>query len=46
MYPKDGTFVVQDNMALVKGAPNIAAAKRMYDLLLSKPMQIDRKSVV
>ena len=40
MYPKDGTFVVQDNMALVKGAPNIAAAKRMYDLLLSKPMQI------
>ena len=40
MYPKDGTFVVQDNMALVKGAPNMAAAKRMYDLLLSKPMQI------
>ena len=40
LYPKDGTFLTHDNMALVKGAPNGAAAKKMYDLLLSKNMQI------
>lgn len=40
IYPKDGTFVVADSMALVKGAPNPAHAKRMYDVLLSKEMQI------
>ena len=40
VYPTDGTFSVEDNMALVKGAPNMATAKKMYDLLLSKNMQI------
>lgn len=39
LYPKDGTFMAHDNMALIKGAPN-AQAKKMYDLLLSKNMQI------
>lgn len=40
LYPKDGTFTVADNMALVKNAPNPAAAKRMYDLLLSREVQV------
>ncbi|CAB3673878.1 extracellular solute-binding protein [Achromobacter pestifer] len=40
LYPQDGTFIVADNMALVKNAPNLSAAKRMYDLLLSHQMQL------
>lgn len=40
LYPEDGTFTVADNMALVKNSPNPAAAKRMYDLLLSRGMQV------
>ncbi|KNE22954.1 ABC transporter substrate-binding protein [Achromobacter spanius] len=40
MYPADGTFTVADNMAMVKNAPNPEAAKRMYDLLLSREMQL------
>lgn len=40
MYPTDGTFTVADNMAMVKNAPNPEAAKRMYDLLLSREMQL------
>ena len=40
VYPQDGTFTVADNMALVKGAPNMVAARKVYDLLLSKAMQI------
>ncbi len=40
MYPRDGTSVAYDNMALVEGAPNAAAARKMYDLLLSKNLQI------
>lgn len=40
LYPEDGTFTVADNMALVKNAPNPAAAKRMYDLLLSREVQL------
>ncbi len=40
MYPEDGTFTVADNMALVKGGPNPKAARRMYDLLLSRDMQL------
>jgi iron(III) transport system substrate-binding protein len=40
LYPEDGTFTVADNMALVKNSPNPAAAKRMYDLLLSRDMQV------
>ncbi|NMK50162.1 extracellular solute-binding protein [Achromobacter sp. Bel] len=40
MYPEDGTFTVADNMALVKNAPNPKAARLMYDLLLSRDMQL------
>lgn len=40
LYPQDGTFTVADNMALVKNAPNQDAARRMYDLLLSREMQL------
>ena len=40
LYPEDGTFTVADNMALVKNAPNPGAAKRMYDLLLSRDVQV------
>jgi iron(III) transport system substrate-binding protein len=40
MYPADGTFSVTDNMALIKNAPHPAAAKRVYDFLLSKQVQI------
>lgn len=40
MYPKDGTAMVQDNIALVKSAPNMVAAKKVYDMLLSREAQI------
>lgn len=40
VYPADGTFSVSDNMALVKGGPNPAAARKVYDLLLGKAAQI------
>lgn len=40
MYPIDGTFTVADNMAMVKNSPNPQAARRMYDLLLSREMQL------
>lgn len=40
MYPSDGTFSVPDNMGLIKNAPNPVAAKKMYDMLLSKNAQI------
>ncbi len=40
LYPKDGTFSVTDNMALIKGAPNAANARKMADFLLSKNAQI------
>ncbi|MFY0475758.1 extracellular solute-binding protein [Achromobacter marplatensis] len=40
MYPEDGTFTVTDNMALVKNGPNPTTARRMYDLLLSRDMQL------
>lgn len=40
MYPEDGTFTVADNMALVKNSPNPVAARRMYDLLLSREVQV------
>lgn len=39
VYPADGTFSVSDNMALVKGGPNPAAARKVYDVLLSKAAQ-------
>ena len=40
VYPADGTFSVPDNMALIKGGPNPAAARKVYDVLLSKNAQI------
>lgn len=40
LYPEDGTFTVADNLALVKHSPNPEAAKRMYDLLLSREVQL------
>lgn len=40
VYPSDGSFSVPDNMALMKGAPNPAGARRIYDFLLSRQVQI------
>ena len=40
VYPSDGTFVTEESVVLVKNAPNPAAARRLYDLLLSKDMQV------
>lgn len=40
LYPSDGTFSVPDNMGLIKNAPNPVAARKMYDLLLSRDAQI------
>ena len=39
VYPADGTFSVTDNMALVKGGPNPAAARKVYDVLMGKAAQ-------
>ena len=38
-YPAEGTFLQPEGMALVKGARNGAAAKTLYDGLLSKAVQ-------
>jgi len=40
VYPSDGTFVTEESVVLVKNAPNAAAARRLYDLLLSKDTQV------
>ncbi|MDR2334264.1 MAG: extracellular solute-binding protein [Burkholderiaceae bacterium] len=40
MYAEDGTFEIPDDMALIKGGPNPAAAKRAYDLILSREVQV------
>ena len=40
VYPADGTFSVPDNMAIVKGGPNPVAARKVYDVLLSKNAQV------
>ncbi|MGQ0665236.1 MAG: extracellular solute-binding protein [Pseudomonadota bacterium] len=39
VYPEDGTSAIADGMALVKGAPNPAAAKAFIDWALSAPVQ-------
>jgi len=39
MYAQDGTFLIPDNIALIKNGPNTAAAKRAYDLILSRDVQ-------
>ncbi len=41
VYPADGTFVTEESVVLVKGAPNAAAARQLYDLLLSKETQTE-----
>lgn len=40
LYPEDGTFTSPECLVLIKGAPAGEAAKRVYDLLLSKEAQI------
>ena len=40
VYPGDGTFVTEESVVLVKNAPNAAAARRLYDMLLAKETQI------
>lgn len=39
VYPSDGTFISPEFQALVKDAPAGAAARRAFDMLLSKPVQ-------
>jgi iron(III) transport system substrate-binding protein len=40
LYPEDGTFSTPEFMALVKNAPNGALARRAFDHILSKEVQI------
>jgi iron(III) transport system substrate-binding protein len=40
LYPEDGTFTTPEFIALAKGAPNGALARRAYDHILSKNVQI------
>ena len=40
VYPADGTFTTLEYLALSKSAPNAATAKRAFDLILSKDVQI------
>jgi iron(III) transport system substrate-binding protein len=40
VYPGDGTFVTEESVVLVKNAPNGAAARKVYDMLLAKETQI------
>ncbi len=39
VYPTEGTFIAPEGMALVKGGPNPADAKKLYDFLASKGAQ-------
>ncbi len=39
VYPSEGTFIAPEGMALVKGGPNPAEAKKFYDFLASKAAQ-------
>lgn len=39
VYPSEGTFIAPEGMALVKGGPNPADAKKFYDYLSSKQAQ-------
>ena len=39
VYPSEGTYLGPEGMFIVKGAKNMAAAKTMYDALLSKQAQ-------
>jgi len=40
MYAEDGTFEIPDDIALIKNGPNPAAAKRAYDLIMSRDVQV------
>lgn len=40
LYPEDGTFTSPESLVLIKNAPAGEAARRVYDLLLSKETQI------
>ena len=39
VYPAEGTFIAPEGMALVKGGPNPADAKKFYDFLASRQAQ-------
>ena len=39
IYPTDGTVAAPDGMAILKGAPNLANAKKFVDWCLSKTVQ-------
>jgi iron(III) transport system substrate-binding protein len=39
IYPSEGTFLAPEGMALVKGSPNPAEARKFFDFLASKDMQ-------
>ena len=39
VYPSEGTFIAPEGMALVKGGPNPADARKFYDYLASKQAQ-------
>jgi len=39
VYPEDGTSVIADGMAVVKGAPNAAGARAFIDWAMSAPVQ-------
>ena len=39
VYPKEGTVIDPEGVALIKGGPNPEEGKRFYDWLLSKPVR-------
>ena len=39
VYPTEGTYIAPEGMALVKGSPNPADARKFYDFLASKQAQ-------
>ena len=39
VYPSEGTYIAPEGMALVKGSPNPAEARKFYDFLASKQAQ-------
>ncbi|HUP29793.1 MAG TPA: extracellular solute-binding protein [Usitatibacter sp.] len=39
VYPTEGTYIAPEGMALVKGGPNPADAKKFYDFLASRQAQ-------
>jgi iron(III) transport system substrate-binding protein len=39
VYPTEGSYLAPEGMFIVKGAKNMAAAKTLYDALMSKDVQ-------